>query len=185
MTKKTNSKPKVTKSNTKQSKTTSKPKVEIVKEEVIDKELQDEEELIIDVSDVKPIVKLDKPQEEGLIDVNIEDLENKKKSKTDNDIDESNSESKNEIEKEYESLPKVTLNEIRVIKRKEKEKQEEQDKKINDMPTVDYTNKGLSKQAQQWKDWLDYYKMTPEQFIEKYPTHKFLSFIKEIIKNKS
>lgn len=41
--------------------------------------------------------------------------------------------------------------------------------------------KELSKQAENWRLWLERYKLTPEQFLEKYPNHKFKHFMEEII----
>ena len=63
----------------------------------------------------------------------------------------------------------------------EKEKIEE----LKEMPTVNENPIQLSKQAQNWKDWLEYQKIKPEDFIRKYPEHKYISFIKEIIQNNS
>jgi signal recognition particle subunit SEC65 len=40
----------------------------------------------------------------------------------------------------------------------------------------------LSKQAQGWRDWLAYQKMTPEDFLERYPAHKMRHLIEEIIR---
>lgn len=42
----------------------------------------------------------------------------------------------------------------------------------------------LSKQAQGWVKWLEYQKMTPEEFIKKYPSNKMKHFIEEIIRFK-
>jgi len=39
----------------------------------------------------------------------------------------------------------------------------------------------LSKQAENWRLWLVRQKMTPEQFIAKYPTNKMKHFVQEII----
>lgn len=43
----------------------------------------------------------------------------------------------------------------------------------------------LSKEAENWEKWLAYQRMTPEVFLEKYPTHKFKHRIEEIIKFRS
>lgn len=39
----------------------------------------------------------------------------------------------------------------------------------------------LSKQAAGWRDWLAYQRMTPEDFLERYPSHKMRHLIQEII----
>lgn len=39
----------------------------------------------------------------------------------------------------------------------------------------------LSNLAFKWNEYIKYYKTTPEKFLEKYPNHKFKSFIEEII----
>lgn len=39
----------------------------------------------------------------------------------------------------------------------------------------------LSKQASGWRDWLAYQRMTPEDFIVRYPSHKMRHLIQEII----
>lgn len=39
----------------------------------------------------------------------------------------------------------------------------------------------LSYQAKKWADYLNYLKWTPEDFLVKYPNHKFKEFIQEVI----
>jgi len=46
---------------------------------------------------------------------------------------------------------------------------------------IEETPKELSKQAAGWRDWLKYQRMTPDDFLKRYPTHKMIHFIKEII----
>lgn len=41
--------------------------------------------------------------------------------------------------------------------------------------------KELSIQAEGWRKWLSYQRMTPEDFLKRYPTHKMIHHIKEII----
>ena len=42
-------------------------------------------------------------------------------------------------------------------------------------------NLELSPMAQKYKAYIEYTKMTPEQFIAKYPNHKFIRFVHEIV----
>lgn len=49
------------------------------------------------------------------------------------------------------------------------------------MLVVEQVELKLSKQAQGWADWLRYQKISPEKFLERFPNHKFKSFIEEII----
>lgn len=55
------------------------------------------------------------------------------------------------------------------------------DKNIIDQIIENSVPKELSKQADNWRLWLERYKFTPEQFLEKYPTHKFKHLIEEVI----
>jgi len=41
--------------------------------------------------------------------------------------------------------------------------------------------KVLSLQAKNWDKYLKAVKMTPEEFITRYPNHKFISFIQELV----
>ncbi len=41
--------------------------------------------------------------------------------------------------------------------------------------------KVLSVQAKNWDKYLKAVKMTPEEFITRYPNHKFISFIQELV----
>lgn len=41
--------------------------------------------------------------------------------------------------------------------------------------------KTLSLQAKNWDRYLKAIKMTPEEFITRYPNHKFISFIQELV----
>lgn len=41
--------------------------------------------------------------------------------------------------------------------------------------------KTLSTQAEGWKKWLAYQKITPEDWLDKYPTHKMKHLVQEII----
>lgn len=50
------------------------------------------------------------------------------------------------------------------------------------MPEVmQIPTKVLSKQADGWKKWLALQRMTPDDFIKRYPNHKMKHFIQEII----
>ena len=40
---------------------------------------------------------------------------------------------------------------------------------------------GLSQHANGWQKWLKYQRMTPEDFLKRYPTHKMKHFIEEIV----
>lgn len=186
---------KKTKTTTKKAKATNKKvntklteEQEIVKKEI----LESEDELILDVTDIKPIVKQEDNSEEELLDVFVEEKNDEVDSEKEVDFEkESEKEDKanrEKNEKEFDSLPKVTLNELRTIKRNEKKSEELEKEKIEElkeMPTVNENPIQLSKQAQNWKDWLEYQKIKPEDFIRKYPEHKYISFIKEIIQNNS
>lgn len=50
-----------------------------------------------------------------------------------------------------------------------------------EVPITYTASQELSDQAKKWLAYLNYTKVSPEQFITKYPTHKFITFIKEII----
>jgi hypothetical protein len=39
----------------------------------------------------------------------------------------------------------------------------------------------LSKHAEGWRDWLAYQKITPADWLKRYPTHKMRHFVEEII----
>lgn len=41
--------------------------------------------------------------------------------------------------------------------------------------------KELSSTAKSWKNYLEYQKITPQQFLKKYPNHKFKAFVEEIM----
>lgn len=41
--------------------------------------------------------------------------------------------------------------------------------------------KTLSAQAKNWEAYLKATKVTPEEFINRFPNHKFISFIKELV----
>lgn len=50
-----------------------------------------------------------------------------------------------------------------------------------DMPVSLQVEKKLSKHADGWQKWLALQRMTPEDFIKRYPNHKMRHFIDEII----
>lgn len=41
--------------------------------------------------------------------------------------------------------------------------------------------KGLSAQAIKWKAWLKLHGLSPERFLEKYPNHPALNYVKELV----
>lgn len=102
------------------------------------------------------------------------------------------------------ALPTVTLNEVATVVEVKEETQEvvvvkneevvvgDKEAEIKEeiaaleqtMPEVlqvPVEEKKLSKQAQGWKDWLAYQRMTPEDFLTRYPAHKMRHLIQEIV----
>jgi hypothetical protein len=69
------------------------------------------------------------------------------------------------------------INEVEVLSRLAKLK--EQAEASNTLTTE--PAKELSYQAKKWKAYLEYNKIKPEDFIIRYPKHKFLEFVKEFM----
>lgn len=68
-----------------------------------------------------------------------------------------------------------------------KTKEEKIEQLLNSMDGVNQVPEKepeLTKQARGWRDWLAYQKMTPEEFLKKYPRHKFKNFVEEIIEKR-